>query len=545
MIRFITAVAAAALVAAGCGGGGSASSGGSGGKPVRGGVLLAAIPDNPDHLDPALSYTNEGWETLEATNNGLLTFKKAAGGAGDEIVPDIAKAMPTISADGRTYTFHLRSGVMFGAPVNREVKPSDFKFSIERLFRVDSGGVGFYTGIAGAEQYAKTRRGGISGIVADDAAMTLTIHLTQPDGTFPDYMAVPFTFALPKGTPDKDISTLPEWRVPTGPYMISKYVPHQEFVLTRNPTFHSWTPDTPDGYLNGVHVEIGVTPEQAVNETANGELDWYFESVAPDRLTELKAKYPDRVHFYSRSNVTYFDLNERKYPFDKLEVRQAVNYAIDRTALVKIYGGQGTPTENIIPPALGTAFKAHHFYPHDLAKARAMIKAAGVEGASVQVWGHTTDPTPKAVQYMASVLDSIGLKATVKTFDESVYWDTIATQKGDPQVAFNDWNQDFPEGQDYIDVILNGEHIVNVGNNDVSNTDIPAYNRMIDATKEMPLGEARNAQWAKLDALYMQHDAGWVPFMNRQWPKFVSARLHGLVFNPSYFELLPSMWLSK
>ena len=108
MIRFITAVAAAALVAAGCGGGGSASSGGSGGKPVRGGILLAAINDNPDHLDPALSYTNEGWETLEATNNGLLTFKKAAGGAGNEIVPDIAKAMPKISADGTTYTFQLR-----------------------------------------------------------------------------------------------------------------------------------------------------------------------------------------------------------------------------------------------------------------------------------------------------------------------------------------------------------------------------------------------------------------------------------------------------
>jgi peptide/nickel transport system substrate-binding protein len=545
MTRFLAAALAVSVAVAGCGGGGADSGGGSGGKPVRGGVLLAAIPDNPDHLDPALSYTNEGWETLEATNNGLLTFKKAAGGAGDEIVPDIAKAMPTVSADGRTYTFQLRSGVMFGPPVNREVKPSDFKFSIERLFRVDSGGVGFYTGIAGAEQYAKTRTGGISGIVADDAAMTLTVHLTQPDGTFLDYMAVPFTFALPKGTPDKDISTLPEWRVATGPYMISKYVPHQEFVLSRNPAFHSWTPDTPDGYLNGVHVQIGVTPEQAVNETANGELDWYFESVAPDRLTELKAKYPDQVHPYSRSNVTYFDLNERKYPFDKLEVRQAVNYAIDRNALVKIYGGQGTPTENIIPPALGSAFKAHHFYPHDLAKARAMIKAAGVEGAAVQVWGHTTDPTPKAVQYMASVLDSIGLKATVKTFDESVYWDTIATEKGDPQVAFNDWNQDFPEGQDYIDVILNGEHIVNVGNNNVSNTDIPAYNRMIDAAKRMPLGEARNAEWAKLDALYMQNDAGWVPFMNRQWPKFVSARVQGLVFNPSYFELFPSMWLTK
>src|SRR6266852_2512206 len=102
---------------------------------------------------------------------------------------------------------------------------------------------------------------------------------------------------------------------------------------------------------------------------------------------------------------------------------------------------------------------------------------------------HSTDPTPKAVQYMASVLDSIGLKASVKTLDESVYWDTIATQKGDPQIAFNDWNQDFPEGQDFIDVLLNGEHISAVGNNNQSNMNIAAYNGLIDKARRMPLGK--------------------------------------------------------
>ena len=85
-------------------------------RPVNGGILKAGIPGNPDHLDPALSYTNEGWEILEATNNGLLTFKKAAGGAGATVVPDIASAMPTVTDGGKTYTFHLRSDVMFSAP---------------------------------------------------------------------------------------------------------------------------------------------------------------------------------------------------------------------------------------------------------------------------------------------------------------------------------------------------------------------------------------------------------------------------------------------
>ena len=390
--RFLALAAATALIAAGCGS--SSSSGSSAAGVVNGGILQAGIPGNPDHLDPALSYTNEGWEILEATNNGLLTFKKAAGGAGATVVPDIASAMPTVTDGGKTYTFHLRSGVMFGNPINREVKPSDFKFSIERLFRVDSGGVGFFTGIAGANSYAKTRKGGISGIVADDKAMTITFHLTQPDGTFNDYIATPFAFVMPVGTPDKDVSTIPQWRVPTGPYAITGYVPHQSVTIRRNPHFHSWTPDTPDGHIDGIDVHIGVTPEESVNEIASGQLDWYFESVPPDRLTALKAQYPKQVYPFTRNNTTFFVMNERKYPFNKLAVRQAVNYAIDRNALVKIYGGQGTPTENIIPPGFGSAYKPIHLYPHDINKAKQLIQQAGVEGAAVTVWGHNTDPTP-------------------------------------------------------------------------------------------------------------------------------------------------------
>jgi peptide/nickel transport system substrate-binding protein len=513
--------------------------------PVNGGTLMAAMPDNPDHLDPGLSYTNEGWEMLEMTNNGLLTFKKAAGAEGNLIVPDIAAAMPKVSDGGKTYTFKVRTGVMFSAPVSRQVEPSDFKFSIERLFRIDSGGVGFYTGIVGANQYAKTRKGGISGIVANDAAHTITFHLTVPDGTFLDYMAVPFAFVLPKGTPDKDISTLPKSRIATGPYEISGYTPKDSIVITRNPTFKSWTKDTPDGHLDGVHVALGVTPDQAVDETANGQLDWYFEPVAPDRLTELKARYPKQVFDFGRNNVTYFTMNSRKAPFDKLAVRQAVNYATNRSALVKLFGGQGTVTENILPPGMGSAYKKHSFYPYNLAKAKALVASSGTKGMAVTVWSHTTDPTPKAAQYMASVLGELGYKTSVKTLDESVYWDTIATQKGDPQIAFQDWNQDFPEAQDFIDTLLNGKNITNIGNNNQSNTDVPAFNKLIDAAKQMPLGPARNAKWAAIDSLAMKTNAPWVPFMNRQIPKFVSPRVHGLVFNITYYELLPSMWLAK
>ncbi len=293
---------------------------------ASGGTLRAGIPSTPDHLDAALSYTNEGWEILEATNNGLLTFKKAAGGEGAKIVPDIASAMPTITDHGLTYTFHVRTGVRFSPPVNRDVRPSDFKYTM--------------------------------------------FHLAERDGTFLDYMAVPFAFVMPRGTPAKDVSTIPRWRIATGPYEISKYVPKQEVVMTRNPNFRQWTLNSPNGHLDRIDVKVGITPEQSVNEVANGQLDWYFESVPPDRLRQLKAKYPRQVHLFTRNNITYFSMNERKYPFNKLAVRQAVNYATNQTALVKIFGGQGTPSENMVPPAFGSAYKLHRLYAYNLAKAQ-------------------------------------------------------------------------------------------------------------------------------------------------------------------------------
>jgi peptide/nickel transport system substrate-binding protein len=514
-------------------------------RTAGGGTLKAAIADNPDHLDPGLSYATEGWETLEATGNGLLTFKKAAGGAGAQIVPDLAVAMPAVSQGGRTYSFKMRTGVRFSPPVNRAVQPSDIKFAIERLFRISSGGVGFYTGIVGANAYAKTKKGGIKGIVADDAAHTITFHLTAPDGTFLDYIAIPFAFAVPKGTPDRDISTVAAWRVATGPYMITKYVPKQEIVLQRNPNFRQWTADSPNGHLDEIDIKIGVDPETAVNETSNGQLDWYFGAVPGDRLAQLKARYPKQVFTFNRNNITYFEMNHRKPPFDKLSVRQALNYAVDRTALVKLFGGQGIPTENIVPPGLGAAYVKHDFYPYDLAKAKALVKSSGDAGMAVTVWSHATDPAPKAAQYMASVLDSLGFKASVKTLDESVYWDTISTQKGDPQIAFVQFDQDYPEAQDFIDVQLNGEHIVNVGNQVHSNVDIPSLDKRIDAARALPLGVRRDRAFASLDAAFMKQDAPWVPFMFRQLPKFVSARLHNLVFNGTYYELFPSMELTS
>ena len=535
----------ALAAASGCGGGSSSSGGASGGgTPVNGGTLLAGIPSNPDHLDGALSATTEGWEILEATNDGLMTFRRAGGGAGSQVVPDLATGLPKITDGGLVYTFHVRPGVRFSPPVNRAVRPSDVKWSIERILKINSPNVSWYTGIVGAAAYEAGKAASVPGIVANDKAMTVSFHLTRPDGTFLEYLALPPAFVYPAATPARDISTLSQYRVATGPYMISSYTPSQQVMLTRNPNFHPW-PNTPDGHLAGVKITVGVTPEQAVNETADGQLDWYFLNPPPDRLAQIERQYPKQLQKGATGEIEYFSMNERRYPFNKLAVRQAVNYASNRRAMLKLEGGQGDISENVIPPSFGSAYQKHTFYPYDPAKAKQLIQQSGVAGAHVTVWVLNTDPYPNVAQYMASVLNSLGMVASVKVVDASVYWDLIATEKNDPQIAYNNWSQDFPEGEDFVDTQLNGEGIVSVGNNNQSNVNIPAYNKLIDKAREMPLGNARNALWAKLDADYMRTNAPWVVFMNAARYKFVSARLHGLVFNGTYYDLFPSMWLSQ
>src|SRR5207245_5765627 len=134
MYRRLIILTLVAAALGGCSSGSSASSGGSGGggegTPVNGGTLRAGIPDNPDHLDTGIAFAVEGWQLLEATNNGLLTFKKAGGGQQAVIQPDIATTMPKVTDGGRTYTFHVRPNVRFSPPVNRAVRPSDFQYAI-------------------------------------------------------------------------------------------------------------------------------------------------------------------------------------------------------------------------------------------------------------------------------------------------------------------------------------------------------------------------------------------------------------------------------
>ena len=268
---------------------GLASCGDSEGR--EGGTLTVSFASYPDALDPQFSYTLEGWSAMYDTYIPLLTYAHAEGEAGSEIVPGLAESLPKITDGGRTYTLKLRKGLKYsdGTPV----RASDFKAAVERMFELNSSGSPYYTVIAGAEEFQKTKKGGISGIEVDDETGEIVIRLTSPQGAFDDLLALLFAAPVPAGTPAEPASKTP---IPaTGPYEIVALKPGRGWSYARNPQWEknnaALVSEVPDGHVDKIEAKVVSNQSTQVNEVQQGKTDWMYDSVPPDRVAEVKAKY--------------------------------------------------------------------------------------------------------------------------------------------------------------------------------------------------------------------------------------------------------------
>jgi peptide/nickel transport system substrate-binding protein len=518
-----------ALIASACGssskstsgsGGTTASTTASGGKTFAN--FRLAYDTGIDYLDPGLSYTVEGWGIMWNVYLPLIGYTHANGPAGATIVPYLAKDLPKVSADGKTYSFVLRDGLKYsdGTPI----KASDFAATIERDFKIDSPGVGFFGNIVGADTFAKTKTGHISGITTDDKTGDITIQLNAPQGDFSNILATEFAALVPPTAPAKDQSTTP---LPSsGPYMIQSYAPNKKAILVRNPNFDAsvFGGNVPAGNPDMMTIDIIGDDTVALQRVISGQDDYDFHQIPPDRLASTQQKYGDQIKVYTPANTYYFFMNNRVAPFDNLKVRQAVNYAINREALIRIYGGLGQPTENVLPPTY-PQYQKLNMYPYDLAKAKKLIQESGQAGADVTVWNHDRGTDPKASAYLVDVLNSIGLKAHEKIINSAVYWTTVGNQATKAQIGFADWFQDYPHPLDWFDVLLNGNRITDTHNNNYANFDDKAVNAKIETLKKEPtLTDAVNTQWASVDKM-VDEQAPWAPFMNRQFTDFFSSSM--------------------
>ncbi len=519
---------------------GLASCGGSTGK--EGGTLLGTYSSFPEYLDPQLDYSVEGWTAMYDTYIPLLTYAHASGAAGSKVVPGLAKELPKITDGGKTYTLFLRKGLKYsnGTPV----KASDFKFAVERLFRVNSGGTPFYTDIVGAEKFQKTKSGGISGIKTNDATGEIVVDLVKPRGTFTNELGLLFVAPVPPDTPAKDQTPHPP--PATGPYMITSSNPGRSWSYERNPQWAKnnaqLMPTLPSGHVDKIDITVIRNHSTQVNDVEQGKFDWMQSSPPPGRYAEVKSKY-EGTQFRVEPTIStyYFWMNTTKPPFSDLKIRQAVNYAVDASALQRIYSGQLAPTQQILPPGM-PGYKRFELYPHNMAKAEALIKEANPSDRNITVWTDNEPESEEAGAYYQDVLNKLGFTTKLKVLNSDNYF-TVIGNLSTPELdtGWGNWYEDYPHPNDFFSPIVSGESILPTNSTNFAQINIPSLNKKISQLSEEPLGKPQEKQYAELDKAYMEQ-APLAPYGNRTLSTFVSSSidLEKVIWNPTFEDDLTS-----
>jgi peptide/nickel transport system substrate-binding protein len=508
-----------------------------GGGGAQGGEITISQTSQPDYLDPALSYTVNGWEPMWLVYTPLLAYPHEEGEEGAVLMPGLAESMPEVTNGGRTYELTLRKGLKYsdGSPV----KASDFEHTIKRVLNLESGATPFYEVIQGATKYveAGNANGDISGIETNNRTGEITINLTEPDSSFNYVLAMNFAGLVPGDTPFENLTKDPPPGV--GPYMITSSVPNREFVMEKNPNFASLgIPNIPEGNVEKITTKIIKNQGQQSQYVIDNKLDYMQDPPSADFKAEVIERFgPDgteeqRYEEFTTLSTYYFFMNHREPPFDDPKVREAVNIGIDKPALARIFAGEATPGCTFLPPGMPGYDEAldttdcpwgDPSQPPDIQRAKQMIREAGAAGAEVTVWGNNDDPTDKVTEAYADQLNQLGFNAEPRILDGGVYFQTIGNAQTAPQTGFANWFADFPHPLNFY-FLVDGDSIQPTNNQNFGNVDDPRVNREVDALKLEQDLEAVADRWAELDR-YLVESAAIVPYAHRKLATFVSERM--------------------
>ncbi|TMK97085.1 MAG: hypothetical protein E6G34_13255 [Actinobacteria bacterium] len=504
------------------------------GKSTKvGGTVTVLFGTAPDSLDPGMAYTTQALEPDQTAYIPMTTYAHVAGVEGGKLIPGLATALPTISADGKTYTMTMRPGLVFSN--GRPVKASNFTYGIERALKIPWGGSSFITAnIVGAEAYASGKAKTISGITANDATGQITIKLIAPYGAFDNVLAFPSFAPVPKGTPFKNEPTNPPPGV--GPYKITRIVPNVSYQVVRNPYWAKEAiPGIPSGSVDRVIAKISSnTTANALSVLGNSaDVFDFADTIPPSILSQVPSRASGRYEKVIKNSTYYFFLNTKTKPFSSELARQAVIVGLDRNAIARLGSGFFTPACYLLPPGI----VGHPTSPcpygdptkPDLAKAKALVKQSGMAGTPVTVWGEMRSPRRQFVDYYTSFLNQIGFKATEKIIADATYFPTIGNLKLNPQTGFADWNEDFPNPIDFYGILIAGDAILPTNNQNFSQVNDPVINakvNMLGSLYKVPTSSLKSveSQWQALDE-YNAKKAYTAVYGYASFPKLTSNRL--------------------
>ena len=273
------------------------------------------------------------------------------------------------------------------------------------------------------------------------------------------------------------------------------------------------------------------------------ELDYCFV-LPPTAYQEIAAEYginKGRFFFNPRLATFFFAFNHDRPAFKgaaQIPLKQAINWAIDRPALVRATGYLGGKrTDQILPPAMG---RRTSIYPlggvteRRLAKARALLAKAKLKPKMLVLYVGTTGTfgiDPIWAQIFQYNMKRLGIDVDARFFPHPTQFERRA--HGEPfDVVIGGWGTDYADGNGFFGPLLNGANIKEAGNANAAYFDRPRYNREIERINRLTGEARRRASWAALDVDMMSNDPPWAPFMNGVRRDFISVSFGCYFYHP-------------
>jgi len=536
----MAALGAAMLVAAAFAGPASSKSNrpSASGQKKGGTMNVNMSGTDVDYIDPSLAYGTISWQVLDSVCMKLMYYPDKPVPVGSKLAPDGAVGFPLVSGNGRTYTFTVKSGVKsntgetltaanYAAAINRDLNP-----------KMQSPSVPFITGasgIVGAEAVADGKAATASGVIAK--GQKLTIKLLRPDGSFLSKMAMNFFCPIPKGTPinPDGIDSFASF----GPYYVASRQVGRQLITKRNPNYKGQRPANIDTFVMTANTNL----DQSLLQVKAGQADYDMGGLPPTAHADLAKQYgvhkggPYRYFVNGGLNIDYVALNTSRPAFANATMRKAVQYAVDRPALVRVRGFlAGKRSDQILPPGIA-GYKPYAIYPlkgSNYSKAKALA-AQGGGCKPITLYSQTTVVGQNLAQVLKYNLGQMGCNSVnVKLFQGFQIYIATGT-KGEPYDAAIavGWFADYADPYDFIDILLNGSNIHEANNNNLSYLNVPALNKQMAVANSLT-GDKRYAAYAALDLKIQKNYAPLAVYENRNQREFISSRIGGFVFQNAH-----------
>ena len=409
--------------------------------PKYGGTFDYALDRDVGSIDPHSAHS------VQRINVGLMMFDQLfTFDTTGQVVPNLVESYE-ISPDGLVYTFHLRKGVKFHT--GREMTAQDVKFSFERLSdpRTQALGYAELNSVLGKQEFSNGEAAEITGIrVIDD--YTVEIELVAPDATFTRKLAKVYTSIVGYEGIGENMEFITP--VGTGPFKYVEYVPNQHLILERNPDY--WQEGLP--YLDQVVVHMNVDPSVQLMRYQSGQL-LYMEIASPVQKLTLEAdpRLRDEIVAMPGPSVQVLTMNANFPPFDKKEVRHAINWAINRERLAyNVVGGMGEPAYAPFPEDITKRIGLPEWYGYDVEKAKALLAEAGYpDGFKTELVVVANEIQRLASEGVQADLAEIGIEVEVRVVESATYTAmmnegrvpfgnmNVGSQMSDPDEVFMDF----------------------------------------------------------------------------------------------------------